>query len=186
MRFHAAFDNGSKLSCFFNSWMRQPRKVSVFPPKPEPVWIYVIHTLGIKALTCSAGGTKKLNIYLSKRKVSCETNGVNHRWHRSRLLQLFTWLRWDWAKKSLCLYFTSLFCILMGSSPLALWASMPRQTMLCICECFRDSAKKSAFANFPHSGTSIWLSFKCPGNPVMMGHRPFIPSWCAIEALNYC
>lgn len=88
--------------------MRQLRKVSVFPPKPELLQIYVIHTLGIKALTCSAPGTEKLSSSLSKRKVSCKTNGANHRWSRSRLLQELTWLRWDWAKKGLCLCFTSL------------------------------------------------------------------------------
>jgi hypothetical protein len=48
--------------------MRHQRKVSVFPPKPEILQIYVTHTLGIKALTCSAGGTEKLSISLSKRK----------------------------------------------------------------------------------------------------------------------
>lgn len=47
--------------------MRQPRKVSLFPPKPEILWVYVIHTLGIKALTCSAGGTEKLSISLSQK-----------------------------------------------------------------------------------------------------------------------
>lgn len=93
MRLHAALDSGSKLSRFFNSWMRQPRKILVFPPKPELLQIYVIHTLGIKALTCFAGGTEKLNISLSKRKVSCKTNGANHRWSRSRVLQELTGLR---------------------------------------------------------------------------------------------
>lgn len=85
MRLPAALDSGSKLSRFFNSWMRQPRKMLVFPPKPERLQIYVIHTLGIKALTCFAGGTEKLNISLSKRKVSCKANGADHRRSRSRV-----------------------------------------------------------------------------------------------------
>lgn len=58
----------SKLSRFFNSCMRQLRKVSVSPPKPEGVQVYMIHTLGIKAFTSSAGGTEKLSIFLSERK----------------------------------------------------------------------------------------------------------------------
>lgn len=83
--------------------MRQPRKVSVFPPKPERLQIYVIHTLGIKAPTCFAGGIEKLSISLSKRKASCRTNGANHRWSRSRLLQELTWQRWDWAEREFML-----------------------------------------------------------------------------------
>lgn len=69
--------------------MRQPRKVSVFPPKPELLQIYGIHALGIKALTCFAGGTGKLNISLSKRgrfpvkQMEAITDGAGPGYYRS-------------------------------------------------------------------------------------------------------
>lgn len=88
--------------------MRQLRDVSVFPPKPELLQIYVIHTLGIKALTCSAPGIEKPSSSLWKSNISCKTNGADHRWSRSRLLGEVTWLRWAWATKGLCLFSTSL------------------------------------------------------------------------------
>lgn len=119
MRLHAALDSGSKLSRFFNSWTRQPRKMLVFPPKPERLRIYVIHTLGIKALTCFAGGTEKLNISLSQKgrfpvkPMEPVTDGAGPGYDRSSGAEV------RWREESGSLFFTSLLSVLVGSS---LWS----------------------------------------------------------------
>lgn len=48
--------------------MRQQRKVSVFPSKPETLEIYTIHTLKVKASPGFAAGTAELSISLSNGK----------------------------------------------------------------------------------------------------------------------
>lgn len=55
--------------------MRHQRKVSIFPPKPETLQIYVIHTLEAKASPGPAAGTAELNISLSERKSFLSSSG---------------------------------------------------------------------------------------------------------------
>lgn len=121
--------------------MRQPRKVSVFPPKPEDfrfMWSTPLesrhqHVL-LEALKSLASLFQKGR--LPVKQMEPITGGAGPGYYRSSHGRGETG-----RKESSCLFFTSLWPILMCFSPLAVWASKSGQTMLCVCEFSRDLAK---------------------------------------------